>query len=271
MSIKDQIHNLKKLCLGGALALGTFLPAAASTPEKSEDVNKEKTEVRASEGLAVEGIVTAKDEKEARKAIKKIQGKYGYPAGSMERFIDLAGYVGQEHLFLETIAKETKPKKVHLGKDITFYRDGRYVTAHDGVDLKFKVPELKGKLWFVRKGEEKFTEVDVVRTVVNAKDILEKSGIEFSLSDLSMKKEDAVAQDMIKRKDKAILMELDENNRLHGTSRVVENEGGEIARLVYEHGEFISGEVNGKPITKVNNNKQMAARKVLEDYRQSVK
>lgn len=284
---KSYLDRLKKkLGLTGALLLAgaTLSPNTANAAEVTDTKNKIELTATPKDYIVVdtatiEGVLTAQNEKEAQKLLKHYVTKYAKDKEILPSRLEkiLKEFSGQEYLLLETIKNDMKPHKhtirpfADLGDNTkdTFIKPGPKKMPFDS----FRFVVYSG-------GSEKSINIDYLRTIVNAKDVFEKSGLNL-LNPLPSEKKlfsDEGLLDMLKNRvngdNYGVDMQVNrETGRLNGVSTIRKFDGEKseiIAHLKYDNGKFIGGDVNGKPIRAFDASKQMATQKALNELQQSL-
>ena len=276
MVTKESLNRFKKALgvTGAILVASAISPNTASAQGKMVD-NKDNTEITVKpsnyivvDTATVEGVLTAKNEEEAQKLLASYSKKYDIDKDNLPQYFDkvLANYSGQEYLYLETVKNDMKPHKhtINLfGEKHTYQRPGPKNSPFDSFYM------------VVGSGQsQKEINIDYVHTIVNAKDVFEKSGLNL-VNPLPSEKEllsDKGLMNMLENSvygnQYGVNMHVNKDGRLDGVSTILQfNEGKseEIAHLTYNNGKFIGGEVNGQPIQKVNNSNQMAMIKAFDE------
>ena len=252
-----------------ALSLGLTAAAksaGAQTAEqkvKDKAVNKvEMTTVQNQEKNCVvidstdfEEIISEKDVNKAKKLLDKCAKKYDWDNDVINSILSNE-YPDQEHLIVETYAKDMK----------------RGVDKING--RKFPYPVAKHRIITVFTSEYSKKLGDVpndMNTIINAKDVLEKSGL--VLKDPMSKKFllhhdfNDLSKVNLCTHGYTVAMHIDpKTGKLDGASTITVGKGKNakvVASLIYKNGKFISGKANDKPIKKVNNTKNLAIKKAL--------
>lgn len=280
MVTKKSLNTLKKtLGLTGAILVASAIsPNTASAQGKLVD-NKDKTEVTVTpnnyivvDTATVEGILTAKDEKEAKKMLSSYSKEYGIAKEMLPKYFEkvLAEFSGQEYLYFETIKHDMKPHKHTvdlMGEKTTYKTPGPKTEKFD----RFYV--VVGN-----NHSQEESDIDYIHAIVNAKDVFAKSGLNLLNPLPSQKKMFSdegllnMAQNRIYGDQYGVDMQVNKDGRLDGVSTILQFNDGkseEIAHLTYDKGKFIGGEVRGQPILKIDGNNQLAMQKALGDLRQN--
>ncbi|MBR6355513.1 MAG: hypothetical protein IKR92_01545 [Alphaproteobacteria bacterium] len=281
---KSYLDRLKKkLGLTGALLLAgaTLSPNTANAEEVTDTKNKIELTTTPKDYIVVdtatmEGVLTAQNEKEAQKLLNHYARKYVKDKEILPSRLEkiLKEFSGQEYLLLETIKNDMKPHK-HTIRPFADLGDNTKYTFIKPGPKKMPFDSFR----FFVGGEEEIN-IDYLRTIVNAKDVFEKSGLNL-LNPLPSEKKlfsDEGLLDMLKNRvngdNYGVDMQVNkETGRLNGVSTIRKFDGEKseiIANLKYDNGKFIGGDVNGKPIRAFDASKQMATQKALNELQQSL-
>lgn len=261
-----------------AFAAAKGLSAQEAKTKVQDPVEKNKTEVTATESQAkdcyvvspeelsqstivvdtndLQAVLSEKDIKEAEKLLNKVARKYKWDDKEINKW--LSQYPDQEHLLLETLANDKSVKTVSY------------------MGVKEKDPSAKCIFIHPNSRHDGVPFTDYLRVANNAKEVLETSGLSssakgrmFEIYFRNDKEELGYFGRLTQNDSKHLWVSMSvnpETGKLDGVSTIGKDDE-KLATLTYKDGKFVSGEVNGKPIKKGLNHQQMAMKKVLESRR----
>ncbi len=297
MNIKNKLNSLKKkIGLTSTLLLATTLSPNSVQAQEITD-NKDKTEITTVsdnylvlDTAAIEGVLIAENEKEANKLLRHYSKQYDIKKEDIPLLFEkvLKNFSGQEYLYLETVKNDMKPHKhtvypfTEIGDIKTKYthiRPGPKKSHFDSFHIAV-IGYVSANNSLKRQDfPERNIDIDYLHTIVNAKDVFEKSGLNLLNPIPEEKKLFSnegllnMAENRIYGDNYGVDMQVNhKTGRLNGISTILKFNDGqaeEIAHLKYDNGKFIGGDVNGNPIRKVDNSNQIAIQKALSNLIQN--
>jgi hypothetical protein len=260
-----------------AITAAKILDAQEAKTKVQDPVEKNKTEVTATESQAkdcyvvspeelsqstivvdtndLQAVLSENDIKEAEKILDKVAKKYKWD----DRWLNswLSEYPDQELLLLETLANDKNVRPVPYGKG-----------------MKEKYPQQKYRVVVMPGASSQVAKsVDYLRTANNAREVLEKSGLSSTAKGRNKHiLLDNINETEVNKGNYAVVMQVNpKTGELDGVSTVYKVKGKKrevLATLTYKDGKFVSGvDKDGKPIKKGLTPQQMALKKVLESRR----